>query len=226
MAQARSMRHAPSERRGRPTTPWSTFLTLSCLLLLPAVGLAGSDSETRYPYDPACPWGRLSNGKGVLHRCLSQAEAKRLVTAEKKRSEKSTPSTAAKSSTATKPSTAAPEETKPEKKPLPTSINVALGPIVADTGDITLGRLDAPMDRYQACVVSGGGLSAASAEVVVKFIVQADRVRAEGATVSSFRGVEKATAQCIADVVDRRQVGAITVPMTGAKLTFTITETK
>src|SRR5262245_20543041 len=30
---------------------------------------------SRYPYDPACPWGRLSNGKGMLVRCLGEQEA-------------------------------------------------------------------------------------------------------------------------------------------------------
>src|ERR1700760_633178 len=32
----------------------------------------------RYPYDPACPWGRIGNGKGVVVRCRSEAEAQAL----------------------------------------------------------------------------------------------------------------------------------------------------
>jgi len=30
----------------------------------------------RYPYDPACAWGRIGNGKGMVVRCISEDEAK------------------------------------------------------------------------------------------------------------------------------------------------------
>ena len=30
----------------------------------------------RYPFDPACPWGRVGNGKGMVVRCISEDEAK------------------------------------------------------------------------------------------------------------------------------------------------------
>ncbi|MDX2052673.1 MAG: hypothetical protein SFV15_09800 [Polyangiaceae bacterium] len=40
---------------------------------------AGSSSEQNsYPYDPTCQWGRISDGKGMLLRCLSVNEAKAL----------------------------------------------------------------------------------------------------------------------------------------------------
>ena len=32
----------------------------------------------RYPYDPACAWGRVGNGKGMVVRCISEEEAKSL----------------------------------------------------------------------------------------------------------------------------------------------------
>ncbi|HYQ17356.1 MAG TPA: hypothetical protein VEQ58_16400, partial [Polyangiaceae bacterium] len=32
----------------------------------------------RYPYDPACAWGRVGNGKGMVLRCISEEEAKAL----------------------------------------------------------------------------------------------------------------------------------------------------
>ena len=58
------------------------------LMLGPAVGaaaLAGvaigqvRDETTRYPYDPACAWGRLANGKGLIVRCLTRSESESLV---------------------------------------------------------------------------------------------------------------------------------------------------
>jgi len=54
--------------------------------------------------------------------------------------------------------------------------------------------------------------------------VQAEFARAEGVTVKSHKGVSEKTARCIADVVDRRQVGTPSVPMTGVELTFELAE--
>src|SRR3954468_15538548 len=59
------------------------------LIMLPAASLllafgAMASGETadallrRYPYDPACPWGRIGNGKGLIVRCLTEAEAQAL----------------------------------------------------------------------------------------------------------------------------------------------------
>src|SRR6187402_531244 len=59
------------------------------LIMLPAASLllgfgALASGETadallrRYPYDPACPWGRVGNGKGLIVRCLTEGEAQGL----------------------------------------------------------------------------------------------------------------------------------------------------
>src|SRR3954466_13119185 len=51
-------------------------------LLLAFGALASGETSDallrRYPYDPACPWGRIGNGKGLIVRCLSEAEAQAL----------------------------------------------------------------------------------------------------------------------------------------------------
>src|SRR6478736_10026753 len=56
--------------------------TLVCFagLLVPLVGAADSATEARYPFDPACPWGRIANGKGMITRCISEVEARGLIT--------------------------------------------------------------------------------------------------------------------------------------------------
>src|SRR6185295_12673713 len=54
----------------------------SASLLLAFGALASGETADallrRYPYDPACPWGRIGNGKGLIVRCLSEAEAQGL----------------------------------------------------------------------------------------------------------------------------------------------------
>ncbi len=190
-------------------------LTLTGLLVgLPLVGTAATSQEARYPYDPACPWGRLSNGKGMLHRCLSESEAVSLASAG---------SLADRSGARPAGTDAA---TEPEREPTtgdaapPREFELVIGPIEADDGDITLGRLGVPVDNYKACIEEAGGLERSPAQVVVKFLVRGERLRAEGASVDSFEGVSEQAAKCIAFVVDRRQVGAPSVPLTGARLTF------
>src|SRR3954468_16651958 len=59
------------------------LIALPALSLLLAFGALASGETAdallrRYPYDPACPWGRIGNGKGVIVRCLSEAEAQAL----------------------------------------------------------------------------------------------------------------------------------------------------
>src|SRR6187551_1368921 len=59
------------------------LIMLSCASLLLAFGALASGETAdallrRYPYDPACPWGRIGNGKGVIVRCLTEAEAQAL----------------------------------------------------------------------------------------------------------------------------------------------------
>lgn len=174
------------------------------LLAIPLVSQADSDRVARYPFDPACPWGRLSNGKGMIHRCLTKDEAASLASEKKK--------------------TTADPKKLPEA--LPRDYSISLGPIVADKGEISIGRLDVPMDRYRECVAKHGGLKKSEGQVVVQFLARSERSRAEGVGVDSFKGLSEKAAQCIADVVDRRQVGTPSEAITPVKLTFEITEKK
>jgi hypothetical protein len=89
--------------------------------------------------------------------------------------------------------------------------------VVAEEGQLPLAqkKLAVPLERYQNCVKSNGGLLAATAEVHVKFLVR-ERGRAEGATADKFQGMTEAAAHCIADVVDRRPTGAPEAPVVGA----------
>src|SRR3954447_8344938 len=59
------------------------LIMLSSASLLLAFGALASGETAdallrRYPYDPACPWGRIGNGKGLIVRCLSESEAQGL----------------------------------------------------------------------------------------------------------------------------------------------------
>lgn len=182
---------------------------LSVLFLLwSAHAAADADSEARYPYDPACPWGRIANGKGMLHRCLTEAEARSVAEGDPAKQ---------------KPKGTLPEaapETKPSEAPRDFSLEVL--PLTPEEGEIALGALSKPVDRYRACIEENGGLTKSSAKVVVEFLVRAERARAEGTEVSSFAGVSRAAAECLAEVVDRRATGTPSVPMTGVKLTFSL----
>lgn len=194
---------------------WARFLglALAATALVPAHVQGQSERESRYPYDPACPWGRLANGKGMIHRCLSEDEAKRIASGVSTQVAPSAPTSP--------PSDSAPVTPAPEPAPAAArDFTVTVGPIRASEGDITIGKLGKPLDRYRACVVENGGLEAARAKVVISFLVQAERSRAEGAEVSKSSGISKKAAACIADVIDRRQVGTPTQPTTGAELTI------
>jgi hypothetical protein len=210
-----------------PRRRWLRLGLIPACLLVPLVVLAKSTLEARYPYDPACPWGRLSNGKGMLHRCLSEQEASQIAGAEplnrlkepSLRKEHSAPHEA--------PSAEAKDKEDAVAKPdaaLRTEVQVSVGPIEASEGEITMGRLGLPVDRYKKCVVDNGGLSAQAGTVTVKFLVRAEAERAEGASVESAVGVSAKAAQCVADVVDRRQVGSPSADMTGAKLQIRFTK--
>src|SRR6476646_4580622 len=60
--------------------PKLRILVLSAGLLV-AASVAAQKSESqetlvrRYPFDPACAWGRLANGKGMIVRCMTEEEA-------------------------------------------------------------------------------------------------------------------------------------------------------
>src|SRR5688572_20577819 len=56
-------------------------MTVIAGLALLAASRGGAQAEVapRYPFDPLCPWGRISDGHGMLVRCLAPAEATALV---------------------------------------------------------------------------------------------------------------------------------------------------
>jgi hypothetical protein len=193
-----------------------------CLVFIPLSSQADPEKEARYPFDPACPWGRIANGKGMIHRCLSEDEARRLVSGQPAAEPSAKADGAAKPTAAeagTSPNTGAPEKATDEVKK-PREYTISVGPIVASQGDITIGKLGAPLDRYRACVDENGGLETTRGKVVVSFLVQAARSRAEGVEISKVSGISKKAAQCIADVIDRRRVGTPSEETTGAELTI------
>jgi len=195
----------------------------------------------RYPYDPACAWGRVGNGKGMVVRCISEDEAKNLrsaatpVAATAKPAPSSTPpvtSTKPAPEPTPAPSSAAPEAPAPdasaEPEPAPNeaegAFEVTVGPVTADEGTLGIGKLGAPKDKYTACVQKNGGLSGKSGEVSVRFLVRAKGV-AEGVSVAKrSSSITKDAAQCVADVIDRRRVGTPDSPMVGATVLVKFTK--
>jgi len=195
-----------------------------------AVALAEAEDALlkRYPYDPACAWGRVGNGKGMVVRCISEDEAKAMRTAAPIPVAKPGPATPGVTSGKPAPdATPAPGSTAPETapdaatepEPAPGDENAALdvtvGPVAADEGTLGVGKLGAPKDKYSACVQKNGGLSGKTGEVSVRFLVRAKGV-AEGVSVAKRTNLSKEAAQCVAEVVDRRRVGTPESPMVGA----------
>jgi outer membrane biosynthesis protein TonB len=206
-----------------------------------AVALAEAEEALlkRYPYDPACAWGRVGNGKGMVVRCLSEDEAKTLRSAPIATPAAAKPAPAAPSTVAAKPApeaATAPSSTAPETapdaatepEPAPSTdadaaLDVAIGPVTADEGSLGLGKLGAPKDKYSACVQKNGGLSAKTGEVSVRFLVRAKGV-AEGVSVAKRTNLSKEAAQCVAEVIDRRRVGTPESPMVGATVLVKFTK--
>jgi hypothetical protein len=187
-----------------------------CSLVLAKVATA--ESPERYPYDPACAWGRLADGHGMLIRCLEPAEASVLL--ESKLEVNTKP--AAKKASGDEPADKSKAATTPEKGGGSKGGKLVVsnvGPAQADAGELPLAakKLGLPKDRYIDCVEKNGGLTADTAKVVVRFLVR-ERGRAEGVSVKSRKGMSKAAAACIADVVDRRYVGYPAAPMVGATI--------
>jgi hypothetical protein len=206
------------------------------LIALPAVSLllafgALASGETadallrRYPYDPACPWGRIGNGKGLIVRCLSEAEAQALragtVAALPAGATSAAPSPSAAPSSA--PALTAPEEAPEADAGAPSAndekLDVAIGPVTADTGELGVGKLGAPKDKYVKCINDNGGMKEATAEVQVRFLLRA-KGRAEGVSVAKRIGVTTEAARCVSEVVDRRFVGVPDAPIVGATVTI------
>lgn len=259
----------PTPRAGGRGRRWLLLLVTAlaplAALAVPGEGTAEPALETRYPYDPACPWGRLANGRGMITRCIGEEEARALLaggtlTLQSGAAIQIPPTTSARDAiagtsptTATSPAPAAPESgpaapagteptagatdekaatddsggkpetapaTPPPEAPPAKPVRVEVGPILPEDGDVSIGKLDKPIDRYRACVEQNGGLQGATGEVRVHFLVRGERSRAEGVEVTQFRGVTKQAAQCIADVVDRRPTGTPSQPIVGATLVF------
>ncbi len=203
--------------------PRATLLAVGfAALAVPWTVRADSEAESRYPYDPACPWGRVANGNGMIVRCLSEAEARSLAAgkASPKASPASeTPQGKKEAASETKES-ASGEHATDAKQAAPQPVRVEVGPISAEDGEVGIGRLHVPKDRYEKCVQEHGGLSSKTGEVRVHFLVRGERQRAESVEVVAHRGVSREAAKCIADVVDRRKTGVPSAPMVGATLVF------
>ncbi len=210
------------------------------LIMLPAASLllafgALASGETadallrRYPYDPACPWGRIGNGKGLIVRCLSEAEAQALrsgtVAVSPSPTSAAAPIASASSSVSAPPAAAAPPTPPTDVtdadagavNPAPSDekLDVTVGPVTADSGTLGIGKLGAARDRYVKCVSDNGGLKDKEGEVQVRFLLR-QRGRAEGVSVAKRSGVSAEAARCVSDVVDRRYVGVPEAPIVGA----------
>jgi len=204
----------------------------SASLLLAFGALASGETADallrRYPYDPACPWGRINNGKGLIVRCLSEAEAQGLRSGTLSIATASALPVASASVSAgpvvappTSPPPVAPEEVAeadagaPTPAPSNEKLDITVGPVTADSGTLGIGKLGAARDKYLKCVNDNGGLKEASAEVQVRFMLR-QRGRAEGVSVAKRSGVSADAARCVSEVVDRRYVGVPAEPIVGA----------
>jgi len=178
----------------------------------------------RYPYDPACPWGRLANGKGTVVRCLSEQEATQLPAALAVPLPPAPAAAPVGPAASTPPGTPAPAASAPEAAVTRTGrLEVTVGPVIADKGELGVGKLGAPKDRYQKCIEDNGGLRGASGELHVRFLVRSKGI-AEGVSVQKRINLSQEAARCVADVVDRRYVGVPDEPLVGATLVLKITE--
>jgi len=213
------------------------LIMLPVAALMLAFGALASGETTdallrRYPYDPACPWGRIGNGKGLIVRCLSEAEAQGLRSGTLSASgalpaaaaSTSAPPAVAPASSANPPPAPGDEPADadagaPAVVPSPAASNekldITVGPVAADVGTLGIGKLGAARDRYLKCVSDNGGLKDPSGEVQVRFMLRA-RGRAEGVSVAKRSGVSAEAARCVSEVVDRRYVGVPAEPMVGA----------
>ncbi|HYO97855.1 MAG TPA: hypothetical protein VER33_25285 [Polyangiaceae bacterium] len=206
-----------------------------CLLLasvLAAASVAAQKTEgqetlvRRYPFDPACAWGRIANGKGMIVRCMTEDEASQVL-----RRAPSVPPVAASAGVSPSPAAAPsppvstgnlvdpPPAAGPDQPAAPSSpderLEVTVGPVVADQGELSAGKLTQAKARYARCVSDHGGLRDRSGEVHVRFLVRSKGI-AEGVSVNKRINVSAEAARCVAEVVDRRRVGVPDAPLVGA----------
>ena len=177
----------------------------------------------RYPFDPACAWGRLANGKGTIVRCLSEQEASQLApVANALPVAPAAPvaPTAATGLTTTAPvaapaaASASAAPATPEA-PKTSRLEVTVGPVTADQGELPIGKLGQAKERYAKCIDDNGGLHGESGEVHVRFLVRSKGI-AEGVSVQKRVNVSAEAARCVSEVVDRRHVGTPDEPLVGA----------
>ena len=196
------------------------------LLVAASVAAQKSDSQEtlvrRYPFDPACPWGRVANGKGMIVRCMSEDEANAVL-----KRVPSAPPQAAPAGAVTNPPTpsasasAAPSPEAPSEADTADvgatdqKLDVTIGPVVADQGELSVGKLNQPKSRYTKCITDHGGLKDKTGEVDVRFLVRSKGI-AEGVSVQKRVNVSAEAARCVAEVVDRRRVGVPDAPLVGA----------
>jgi hypothetical protein len=102
---------------------------------------------------------------------------------------------------------------------------VEIGPVTADTGALpeAVKSLRKAGERYLSCVNKHGGGDPGTVEL--RFLVQG-RGRAEGVSIKKRKGVPARTAQCFANVIDRRYVGYPEAPEVGATLVVTVSKKK
>lgn len=177
-----------------------------------ALGESVENLIRRYPYDPACLWGRLANGKGTVVRCLTEKEAAGIAATPA-----AVPAAAAPAPTSTEtPATDAAPAPPTEETATTKGLQVTVGPVTADKGELGIGKLGAPKDRYAKCLEDHGGLKGTSGEVHVRFLVRSKGV-AEGVSVQKRSvSITAEAARCVAEVVDRRRVGTPDEPLVGA----------
>lgn len=206
---------------GRRAQLWwgGSIVTVTTILSLGFSPTATAESPTRYPYDPACAWGRLADGHGMLIRCLEPGEATVLL--EGGVTSRGTDRAARGGSAESAGDSQTQPDGEAQRNPAAPRVVVVsnVGPVQADTGELPLAakKLAIPKDRYVDCVNKHGGLSADEAKLVVRFLVR-ERGRAEGVSVKSREGISQKAAACIADVVDRRYVGYPAAPIVGATI--------
>jgi hypothetical protein len=190
----------------------------SLLVTASVVAQSADDAESlvrRYPFDPACPWGRIANGKGMIVRCLSEEESAALA---RRALPAAAPAPAAAAASTSPPAASAPAPAAPAPATTPVSpeeLAVNVGPIVADQGELSVTKLSQPKTRYAKCVSDNGGLAQRSGEVHVRFLVRSRGI-AEGVSVTKRVNVSEAAARCVAEIVDRRRVGPPEAPLVGA----------
>jgi hypothetical protein len=207
----------------RARGPAKVAVALASLLVAATVAAQKTESQDalvrRYPFDPACAWGRIANGKGMIVRCMSEEEAnavlKRTAVTAAPRLAEATPTTSASASSAAPPVEAPPPDAVEPPSNSSDKLEVTVGPVVADQGELSVGKLSQPKDRYLKCVAEHGGLKDKVGQVDVRFLVRSKGI-AEGVSVQKRIGLSPEAARCVAEIVDRRRVGIPDAPLVGA----------